>query len=39
VKLVTVESDEPNNAYSIQIIYVPDNDVQETTIEVYLERA
>ena len=39
VKLITVESDEPNNAYSIQIIYVPDNDVQETTIEVYLERA
>ncbi len=39
VKMVTVESDESNNAYSIQIIYVPDNDVQETTIEVYLERA
>ena len=39
VKLVTVVADEPNNAYLINIIYIPDNDVKETNIEVYLERA
>ena len=39
VKMVTAEADEPKNAYSIQIIYVPDNDVQETHIDVFLERA
>ena len=39
VKLVTVVADEPNNAYLINIIFVPDNDVIETNIEVYLERA
>ena len=39
VKLVTVVADEPNNAYLISIIFVPDNDVKETNIEVYLERA
>ena len=39
VKLVTVVADEDNNAYLINIIYVPDNDVQETNIDVFLERA
>ena len=39
VKLVTVVADEDNNAYLINIIYIPDNDVQETNIEVLLERA
>ena len=39
VKLVTVVADESNNAYLINIIFVPDNDVKETNIEVYLERA
>ena len=39
VKTVTVVADEPNNAYLINIIYIPDNDVKETNIEVYLERA
>ena len=39
LKLVTVVADEPNNAYLISIIFVPDNDVKETNIEVYLERA
>ena len=39
VKLVTVIADELNNAYLINIIYIPDNDVKETNIEVYLERA
>ena len=38
VKLVTVVADEDNNAYLINIIYIPDNDVKETNIEVYLER-
>ena len=38
VKMVTVVADEDNNAYLINIIYVPDNDVQETNIEIYLER-
>ena len=38
MKRVTVVADEPNNAYLINIIYIPDNDVQETNIEVYLER-
>ena len=38
VKLVTVVADEANNAYLINIIFIPDNDVKETNIEVYLER-
>ena len=38
VKRVTVVADEDNHAYLINIIYVPDNDVQETNIEIYLER-
>ncbi len=38
LKTVTVVADEPNNAYLINIIFVPDNDVKETNIEVYLER-
>ena len=37
--MVTVVADEDNNAYLINIIYVPDNDVQETNLEVLLERA
>ena len=39
LKMVTVVADEDNNAYLISIIYVPDNDVQETNLEVLLERA
>ena len=38
VKTITVVADESNNAYLINIIYIPDNDVKETNIEVYLER-
>jgi len=38
VKTITVVADEANNAYLINIIYIPDNDVKETNIEVYLER-
>ena len=35
---VTVRANEEENAYEIQITYVPDNDVQEANLEVYLER-
>ena len=27
------------NAYLVNIVYIPDNDIQETNLEVYLERA
>ena len=39
LKMVTVVADEDNNAYLINIIYIPDNDVQESNLEVLLERA
>ena len=39
VQKVTVKADETSNAYLINITFIPDNDVQETTLEVYLERA
>ena len=39
VQRVTVVADEANNAYLVNIIFIPDNDVKETNIEVYLERA
>ena len=29
---------EEENAYEVIIVYLPDNDIQETTLEVYLER-
>jgi hypothetical protein len=35
---VTVHANEDENAYEIQITYMPDNDVQEANLEVYLER-
>ena len=35
---VTVHANQDENAYEIQITYVPDNDVQEANLEVYLER-
>ena len=35
---VTVKANEEENAYQIIITYIPDNDVQETNLEVYLER-
>ena len=35
---VTVRANEEENAYEILITYMPDNDIQETTLEVYLER-
>lgn len=35
---VTVQANEDENAYEIQITYMPDNDVQEANLEVFLER-
>ena len=35
---VTVHAKEEENAYQIIITYIPDNDVLETNLEVYLER-
>ena len=35
---VTVKAKEDENAYEVIIVYLPDNDIQETTLEVYLER-
>ena len=39
VQDVTVKAEESENAYLIHVTYIPDNDVQETTLEVYLEIA
>ncbi len=38
VQQVKVEAKEERNSYLIRIDYIPDNDVKETTLEVYLER-
>ena len=35
---ITVKADEESNAYLVSITYVPDNDVQEANLEVFLER-
>ena len=35
---VNVHAKEEENAYQIIITYIPDNDVLETNLEVYLER-
>ena len=35
---ITVKAKEDENAYEIIIVYLPDNDTQETTLEVYLQR-
>ena len=35
---ITVNANEDENAYEVQITYMPDNDIQETNLEVYLER-
>ena len=35
---ITVKAKEEENAYEVIIVYLPDNDIQETTLEVYLER-
>jgi len=35
---ITVRANEDENAYEVIIVYLPDNDIQETTLEVYLQR-
>ena len=35
---VNVKPSPEENAYLVNIVYIPDNDIRETTIEVYLER-
>ena len=35
---ITVHANQDENAYEINITYMPDNDVQEANLEVYLER-
>ena len=39
VQSVNVQPSPEQNAYLVNIVYVPDNDIQETTLEVYLDRA
>ena len=38
VKNITVKAEPDENGYNVTITYIPDNDVQETNLEVYLER-
>ena len=38
VQSINVIPNPKENAYLVNIVYIPDNDIQETTIEVYLER-
>ena len=38
VQSVNVKPNPKENAYLVNIVYIPDNDIQETTLEVYLER-
>ena len=38
VQSVNVIPNPRENAYLVNIVYIPDNDIRETTIEVYLER-
>ena len=35
---ITVKAEEEDNAYLVSITYMPDNDVQEANLEVFLER-
>ena len=38
VSNITVKANEDENAYEVLITYMPDNDIRETNLEVYLER-
>ena len=38
VQSVKVKPSQEENAYLVNIVYIPDNDIQETNLEVYLER-
>ena len=39
VQSVNVKPSPDDNAYLVNIVYIPDNDIQETNLEVYLDRA
>ena len=39
VQSINVTPNPRTNAYLVNIVYIPDNDIQETNLEVYLERA
>ena len=39
VQSVNVKPSPEQNAYLVNIVYIPDNDIQETNLEVYLDRA
>ena len=39
VQSVNVKPSPEENAYLVNIVYIPDNDIQETNLEVYLDRA
>ena len=38
VQSINVIPNPKENAYLVNIVYIPDNDIQETNLEVYLER-
>ena len=38
VQSINVIPNPKENAYLVNIVYIPDNDIRETTLEVYLER-
>ena len=38
VQSIKVKPNQEENAYLVNIVYTPDNDIQETNLEVYLER-
>ena len=38
VQSINVIPNPRENAYQVNIVYIPDNDIQETNLEVYLER-
>ena len=38
VQSINVIPNPKENAYQVNIVYIPDNDIRETTLEVYLER-
>ena len=38
VQSINVKPSPEENAYLVNIVYIPDNDIRETNLEVYLER-
>ena len=38
VRNITVKADEESNAYLVSITYMPNNEVQEANLEIFLER-